>query len=397
MNTNHSCPNCENGTMTVFHELKMVPTNSCILLTSRDEALAYPKGNISLGFCDYCGFISNTAFDPKLTEYSGRYEETQGFSGTFNKFHRMLAERLIEKYKLTHKKIIEIGCGKGEFLVLLCELGPNTGVGFDPGFSEERVDPASNQNITFIKDFFSEKYNAYQGDFLCCKMTLEHISQTAAFIKTIRRSIADHIDTTVFFQIPNAERIIKTCAFEDIFYEHCSYFTKASLTALFIHCGFDVLEVTTEYDDQYLTIEAKPSSNLLGKNHCTTFNSIQDIADLKESIHSFARQLDEKHSYWNGVLKTHQQLNKRVVIWGSGSKAEAFLTGLNVGEEVGLVVDINPYKDGYFMAGTGHKIVLPSALTDYKPDTVIIMNGIYKNEISTTLAELNLNPELLAL
>lgn len=397
MNTNHSCPNCETGTMNVFHELKMVPTNSCILLSTRDEALSYPKGNIALGFCDRCGFISNTAFDPKLTEYSGRYEETQGFSETFNKFHKMLAERLIKKYELTHKNIIEIGCGKGEFLVLLCELGPNKGVGFDPGFSEERINPESNKNITFIKDFYSEKYADYHGDFLCCKMTLEHISNTAEFIKTIRRSIAEHTDTTVFFQIPNAERIIKTCAFEDIFYEHCSYFTKASLSALFIHCGFDVLEVATEYDDQYLTIEAKPTQNPLGTNHCTSFNPIQDIADLQEDIVSFARQLGEKHSYWNGVLQTHLQLNKKVVIWGSGSKAEAFLTGLNVGEEVGLVVDINPYKDGYYMAGTGHKIVLPSALTEYRPDTVIIMNEIYKAEITEALAELRLTPELLTL
>ena len=304
---------------------------------------------------------------------------------------------MIAKYDLHNKHIIEIGCGKGEFLILLCELGGNNGVGFDPGFSEERVDPESNHQITFIKDFYSEKYSSYHGDFLCCKMTLEHISKTAEFIKTIRCSIADQIDTTVFFQIPNAERIIKTCAFEDIFYEHCSYFTKASLTALFTHCRFDVIDVATEYDDQYLTIEAKPTLNQSGINYCTKFDAAKDIKDLSEDIVSFARLLDEKHSYWKGILKTHHQLNKRVVIWGSGSKAEAFLTGLDVGEEVGLVVDINPYKDGYYMAGTGHKIVLPSALSEYRPETVIIMNEIYKPEISRALDQLNLSPEIFTL
>lgn len=396
MNTVHSCPNCTHGTMQVFHELKMVPTNSCILLSTRDEALAYPKGNISLGLCQHCGFISNVDFDPKLTEYSGRYEETQGFSDTFNQFHKMLAQRLIDKYQLTHKNIIEIGCGKGEFLVLLCEMGPNTGVGFDPGFSEERISPEL-KNITFIKDFYSEKYAEYHGDFLCCKMTLEHIPNTSEFITTIRRSIANQMDTTVFFQIPNAERIIKTSAFEDIFYEHCSYFTKASLSFLFIHSGFDVLDVTTEYDDQYLTIEAKPSPNSLGINHCTGFDATKDIEGLQEDISRFKRQLDEKHHYWTSMLATHHQSRKKVVIWGSGSKAEAFLTSLQISEEIGLVVDINPYKNGYYMAGTGHKIVLPSSLIDYQPDTVIIMNAIYKTEISNTLAQLNLTPELLTL
>ncbi len=44
------CPNCLLGTMEIFHRATGVPTNSCILLGSREEALAYPKGDITLGF-----------------------------------------------------------------------------------------------------------------------------------------------------------------------------------------------------------------------------------------------------------------------------------------------------------------------------------------------------------
>ena len=57
-----TCPCCETGTLEIFHEVGQVPTNSCILLGSREEALAYPRGDIRLGFCADCGFISNTAF-----------------------------------------------------------------------------------------------------------------------------------------------------------------------------------------------------------------------------------------------------------------------------------------------------------------------------------------------
>jgi len=391
------CPNCEIGAMTVFHETNSVPTNSCILLDTKEEAIEYPKGNISLGHCDCCGFISNTSFDEKLTEYSGRYEETQGFSETFNQFHKQLAERLIEKHELRDKKIIEIGCGKGEFLVLLCELGQNTGIGFDPGFSEERVDPSTKNKITFIKDFYSEKYTDHHGDFLCCKMTLEHIHQTADFIKTVRRSIADRINTTIFFQIPNAERIIESCAFEDIYYEHCSYFTKASLTKLFTHCQFDVLDVTTEYDDQYLTIEAKPTLEKSGSNLCSSFNYDEDLANLQSLVSNFPKALENKISYWRDILSTHKTQDKKLVLWGSGSKAVSFLTTLEVDDELELVVDINPYKHGYFMAGTGHQIVAPEALIDYKPATVIVMNAIYEQEVRKSLADMGLYPEILSL
>jgi SAM-dependent methyltransferase len=139
--------------MEVFFELRGVPTNSCILLASREEALAYPRGDLELAFCPACGFISNLAFDERLTEYSGRYEETQSFSETFNAFHRGLAERLIERYGLRGKNVLEIGCGKGEFIALLAELGNNRGVGFDPGYHEERTAASLAGRLEFVKDF----------------------------------------------------------------------------------------------------------------------------------------------------------------------------------------------------------------------------------------------------
>ena len=54
---------------------------------------------------------------------------------------RVSRHALREAYKegLRGKDIIEIGCGKGEFLLLLCEMGNNRGTGFDPGFVSERI------------------------------------------------------------------------------------------------------------------------------------------------------------------------------------------------------------------------------------------------------------------
>jgi hypothetical protein len=390
-----TCPSCESGRMQVFYEAQSVPSNSCILLDSRAEAESYPRGDIRLGFCSDCGFISNVAFDKRLTEYSGRYEETQGFSGTFNKFHKELAQRLIDRYDLHSKDIIEIGCGKGEFLLLLCEMGNNRGTGFDPGFVSERISSPAADRINFVKDFYSEEYSSHQGDFVCCKMTLEHIHPTADFIKTVRRSIGNRLETTVFFQIPEATRIIRDCAFEDVYYEHCSYFTPGSLARLFRRCGFEVIDLATEYDDQYLTIEARPAATDVGTGE--PHPAENDLDSLRQFVSEFPQKFEAKRRSWENRLAEYSAQKKKVVLWGSGSKGVSFLTTLKVPQELEYVVDINPYRNGYYMSGTGHKIVGPDFLQKYRPDVVIVMNEIYCDEIRGLLHEKGLEPEIVAL
>ena len=86
----------------------------------------------------------------------------------------------------------------------------------------------------------------------------------------------------------------------------------------------------------------------------------------------------------------------RVVIWPSGSKAVAFLTTLDIHNEIQYAVDINPYRQGSYMAGTGQKIIGPDFLIVYKPDVVVLMNPVYRSEIETMLDERGLEPKIIA-
>jgi SAM-dependent methyltransferase len=379
--------------MEVFFELQGVPTNSCILLRTHGEALAYPRGDLELAFCPACGFISNMAFNEKLTEYSERYEETQSFSETFNAFHRSLAERLIGRYGLQNKDVLEIGCGKGEFIALLAQLGNNRGVGFDPGYREERTSDALSGRLRFVKDFYSEKYSHYQADFVCCKMTLEHIHPASRFVATVRRAIGERYDTVVFFQIPEATRIVRDCAFEDIYYEHCSYFTPGSLARLFRRNGFDVLNLETEYAGQYLTIEARPARGAPSP----PLPEEDDLATLGRHVAEFPAKCRAKLNEWRRRVREARGSGRRIVLWGSGSKGVSFLTTLGVTDSIDCAVDINPHRQGYYMPTTGQRIVSPAFLKEYRPDVVIIMNAIYRDEIAGELDRMALRPEILAL
>ncbi len=392
--------------MSVFYEVQNVPVNSVLLVDSRQEAVEFQRGDIRLAVCPACGFIANIAFDEALTQYSARYEATQGYSPTFNKFHRALAQELIDRYDLHGKDVIEIGCDKGDFITMLAEMGNNRGVGFDPAYVPGRHPSPAADRLTFITDFYSEKYTDYHADFICCKMTLEHIPNVGEFLATVRRSIGDRPDTVVFFQIPNARYVLCDVAFWDIYYEHCSYFTKGSLARLFRRAGFEVRDLWTAYDEQYLMIEAYPASELGNggaeedKTHTGGFSSDpltgeESPEETLEMVRYFVEHADAKRSQWRTKLADWRATARRVVLWGGGSKGVAFLTTLSQSrDDIAYAVDINPLKHGTFMAGTGQEIIAPESLQTYRPDVVIIMNPVYRDEVTAELTALGLSPQI---
>ncbi len=383
------CPSCGSHHLKIFHELREVPANSCLLFDDVAQALDCPKSNIALAYCGECDFIFNADFDQRQIEYSGRYEETQGFSPTFSKFHRQLAADMIERHDLQGREVMEIGCGKGEFLVLLSQLGENRGIGVDPSALPGRLEGVEGaERVTLIPEYFTPEHCQSEPDFLCCKMTLEHITDTGDFISTVRDGLTVEKGTVVFFQVPEAHRILAECAFEDIYHEHCSYFTPYSLTRLFQSCGFRVTRIAQEYDDQYLTIEA------VAEDTSAAQPEFADRGDLAVLVDSFPARLAEKQAYWRSMVEAANAKGERVVLWGSGSKAVSFLTTLGVSALVDCVTDINPNRHGYYMPGTGHQIVAPAALGEIKPGLVIAMNRIYREEIQADLDRLGVSCQL---
>ena len=385
------CLSCGGDEVRVFYEARSVPVNSVLLISNRERALTFPTGDIRLGFCADCGFIFNTSFERKLVEYSSRCEESQGFSAFFRAWHEELAQRLVDRYALYDKQIIEIGCGKGEFLALLCELGHNRGVGFDPAYIPDRLALGSASRVEFIADFYSERNSRVQADFLCCKMTLEHIAETGSFINMIRASLRGSPGTCVFFQVPDVLRVLHEQAFWDIYYEHCSYFSAGSLARLFHRAGFDVLNVGREYDDQYLTVEARIA------NETRSQSAIEDDAeDLGQLVDNFAARVPSQIAEWRRRLESGRERGRKTVIWGAGSKGVTFLSTLDVPGAVKFAVDINPNMWGHYLAKTGLEIVKPSVLSVYRPDLVIVMNPVYQKEIIGELANIGLTPEVIS-
>ncbi len=386
-----ACPACGWVGLEGFHRQAGVPSNSCLLLPSREAAEGFARGDIDLGFCSSCGFITNVAFDTSLAEYSSRYEETQAYSRRFVDFATALAGRWVDRYDLAGRTVLEVGCGKGEFLVMMAEAGIGAGTGIDPGVHPERIESAAADRLTWIADFYSEEYSHIEADAIVCRHTLEHITDVGAFVKMMRSSIGSRLDTVVLFELPDTRRVLDEVAFWDVYYEHCSYFSAGSLARLFERSGFEVMDLHMDYDDQYLILEARPVAD--GTD--PTPWPVDDRADLAAGIERFASGYDETIRFWRSKLSEVTQDGGKVVIWGAGSKGVSFLSEL--GAHVHAAVDINPHKHGMYMAGTGHRIVAPEQLRTIRPDLVVVMNPIYVDEIRADLETLGISPEVVAL
>ncbi len=368
------CPCCGGKQSEVFYSVEGVPVHDVQLHRTRAAALACTTGDLGISFCDACGFMWNSAYRAELLDYSHDYESTQAHSPTFNRFHERLARDLIDRFDLNGRTILEVGCGQGEFLELLCRIGDNRGVGFDPAYRAK----AEAGPITFVPDFFPSPGMDLAADLLCCKMTLEHIPDPAGLLAAIRGAVAS--DTVVFFQVPDALRILRERAFWDIYYEHCNYFSAGSLARAFRRAGFDVADVWRDYDDQYLMIEARATG---GRSQ--PLPAEEAPVALKAEMKAFAAEVADELERWKHRLRRASEAGRRTFLWGGGSKAVAFLSATGSSRHVPFVVDVNPNKTGTFLAGSGVEVLHPDSLAADPPDTIVAVNPIYRDEIAADL------------
>lgn len=368
------CVVCGRDDLVPVLQVERVPVFCNVLWPSRAEAIDAPRGDIALAFCEGCGLLRNVAFDPDLVRYSPGYENSLHFSPSFQRFAEDLARGLIDRYDLRGRHVIDVGCGRGDFLSLLCELGGNRGVGYDPSH------PGSTNggNPSFVRDY----YTGQPADFISCRHVLEHVETPSELLDTLARQ------ATVYFEVPNGDYMLREAAIWDLIYEHPSYFTAPALAFLFEDRGFGVLEVGAAFGGQYLYVEAAR-----GRESRVEGDSPDPLAPLAGE---FARRYRERTAEGTRRLDLLADRGCRVAVWGAGSKGVSFLNMIDGGERVASVVDINPRKQGRYVPGTGQRIEPPESLRRSGVDVVLAMNRLYVDEIRRSLREVAVEADVIA-
>lgn len=335
-----------------YHELfevKGLPVFQNKMFPDRESARSCSRGEVRLVQDLETGLVLNAAFDPSLLEYDESYQNEQACSQAFRNHLEEVKGIIARHYR--GKKLIEVGCGKGHFLEELQRSG----------YRISGVDPAYEGSNPSVHRACFDASLGISGDGVLLRHVLEHISDPVSFLAAIAEANGGR--GTVYIEVPCFDWICRSRAWFDVFYEHVNYFRLQDFERIF----GTVYESGHLFGGQYLFVVADLSSlrrPVLDKR----LPGMQFPADFLAQIGWLAKRGS----------------GKRNAVWGGSSKGVIFSLYLQrAGVEVGLVVDINPAKQGKYLPATGLRVFSPEeALKLLHPgDDLFVMNSNYLEEI----------------
>ena len=366
------CPGCGHGRLTAPFRIARQPVVLNYRFHSAAGALRVRRKDIHLVQCGACGLIFNAAFDSSLVPYDADYENRQCFSPAFQEHLSTLADDLITRHGLRGQRILEVGCGKGDFLRLICERAAAEGAGYDTSY--EGPARAMGGRVRFFKHYVGAADITRPFDALICRHVVEHIGAIGIFLSELRNIAEACGDPVTVIETPSFEWIARHRCFWDVFYEHCNYFTRPCLAYLCERAGFTVIGQRLVFGGQYQVLELKVRRAVASVPHPRKSNI---------RLAEFFRRAEAQILTLERTLQ-RAGIQRRWAIWGAGAKGVALVSRLRR-RPPRFVIDTNKAKQGCFIPGSRVAVVSPDDPRIQKLTLVLIANPNYTREITSTL------------
>ena len=370
------CPVCKGARLTRILRRDRLPVLQNVTYPTRELAIASPTAPFELAGCIACGFMFNACFDPGLFAYDVEYDNHVE-SRVFDSYYRELAQLLIDEFDLANGgTVYDIGCGRGTFLRVLCDLAPKiTGIGIDPS-----CDPIETGNLKLIRGTFSDDVIRDDAKLVMLRHVLEHIARPLDFVKELRRAVRR---APLFVEVPEASWIFANNAFWDFCYEHCNYFVPGSLRSVLERGGFELVRQQVSFGEQYQWAICRPGRE---ESQGSSGGSVA----LAQSYGA------RESSFLERTTAGLEEAARRgaCLIWGMATKGVVLATLIREGLIAGGV-DSNVRKQGRYAPGSGIEIHSPQWLAQLDGSaTVFVMNPNYLEEMRDQMRRLGADIEL---
>lgn len=326
------------------------------MFASAEAARACTRGDVLLTQDPLTGLIYNCAFDPAVMNYDADYQNEQGHSEAF-RAHLQAVSAIVARH-MRGQTLIEVGCGKGLFLEQLQRDGFQI-TGLDPTYE--------GSNPAIVREYFTPQ-TGLRADGLVMRHVLEHVPDPLSFLALMRD--ANGGSGRIYIEVPCLDWIAEHRAWFDLFYEHVNYFRLDDFQRMF----GTVHEAGRIFGGQYLYVIAELATLRLPQPGGAPAFRLPD---------DFTASLERSAARLRAGTGTRAR-GPRAAVWGGASKGVIFALHMErAGVPVDMVVDINPAKQGKYIAATGLRVCTPQELLDQLPpgSDVFVMNGNYLGEI----------------
>jgi SAM-dependent methyltransferase len=318
--------------------------------------LATEKGvTLSLYQCSGCGLIQHT--EPPVP-YWRDVIRAAGISPEMREYRLDQFGKWLRTHNLIGHKVLEVGCGQGEYLALIEQSGANA-FGVEHNFESVLICRSAGLRAqqTFIEGPRTKIDNGPFDGFAILNF-LEHIPTAHATLQGISANLSD--GATGLVEVPNFDMILQSGLFAEFITDHLYYFSQQTLTTLLESNGFDVLDCSPSWHNYVLSATVR-------KRMPVDLSSLQaSQSALQVSFREFLSRFSPK----------------RVAIWGAGHQALALISLMSISDHIAYVLDSAPFKQNRFTPATHLPIVAPERLNDGDVDAVIVLAASYSDEVA---------------
>ncbi|GLB24731.1 NDP-hexose methyltransferase [Lacrimispora xylanolytica] len=343
------------------------------------EELKEEKGiSLNLCQCSSCGLVQ---FDCQPVEYYKDVIRSGGYSTTMVNLRTRQYRHLIETYHLEGKKLIEAGCGQGEFLSVLSNF-PVEAYGIEN--RESLVAMAKEKGLNVWKQFAKEGEILAPGDgsvngpydgFLSFNF-LEHQPNPVSMLRCLADNLQD--EGLGLITAPSLEYILEHDGYYELIRDHLAYYTFDTLRYTAEEAGFEVLEEEMINRDTLSVIVRKKKQPTKREDDKKAVKI--DVSGLIKSQDTIGSEMDQ-------LIKELEAGGKRLAVWGASHQGFTLASTTRIGAFAEYMIDSAPFKQGKY-APASHLPIVPSEhfMTD-PVDAILIVAPGYTEEIAGIIKE----------
>ena len=132
------CPSCYSSIQRKFvYERKKCPVLNNVTYDTYKESRSCLSGDVNLVYCPICGLTFNSSFDKNLISYDVSYDSLRTLSQVYTD-HLSQVANISSEWISQDDIVLEIGCGKGDFLKKLNDSTGCKGFGYDKSYEGEK-------------------------------------------------------------------------------------------------------------------------------------------------------------------------------------------------------------------------------------------------------------------